>query len=58
MPIGKLKEFLFKCSGQISLRLKIILHYAILGELGANDSNLWHNLDPDMRRPDLGQILK
>ena len=35
-----------------------MLHWEILGELCAKDSDLWHDLDPDLPRPDLSQILK
>ena len=35
-----------------------MLHQTILGELDEKDSDFWHDLDTDLPRPDLSQILK
>ena len=57
--LGKLKEFLFKyCLSDHPKTFRIMLRWAILGELCAKDSDLWHDLDPDMPRPNLSQISK
>ena len=57
--LGKLKEFLFKyCLSDQTKTFRIMLHPAIHGKLCVKDSDLWHDPDPDLPRPDVCLILK
>ena len=52
--LGKLKEFLFKyCLSDHPKTFRIMLRWATLGELCAKDSDLWHDLEPDLPTPGL-----